>query len=80
MARTQDIVNSKTVTTTSSILQKRIEYDGDGNPVYKGVSPRGTSSAEQVWTITKYTWSTGNMVQSQTAFDSWDGRATANYA
>lgn len=62
-------------------LQMRVEYDADNNPIYLGTAVAGASSSDEVWTINKFTWTSGNMELKQTAFKvSWLDRATVTYS
>lgn len=78
--RTQDIINSKTINEAPSTLVNRFEYNGDSTVLYAGYAPRGSATSDDVWTIFKYTYSSQLVTLKQTAFDSWDNRATASYS
>ena len=79
MARNREILNFITTTDIPSTTQKRYEYNGDGTVLYAGSAPRGEATSDDTWTITKYTYSSQQVTVSQTAFDSWDNRASAAY-
>lgn len=81
MARTQDLVNSITVTENISTLQRRTAYTAANLPEYIGYAPKGAATSDNSWTIFKYTYNgTGLETLKQTSYDAWDNYLTADYA
>lgn len=80
MARERSALNSRTITEGMGDRQKRFEYNADGTVLYAGEAPRSFASSDNYWIIQKFTYSGGNVTLIQTAFDTWDNRATASYA
>lgn len=63
----------------ASDFQVRIEYDGNDNPQYIGYAPKGSASSADVWIVYFLTYSGTNMTLKQTAYGSWDNRASLSY-
>lgn len=54
----------------------RYEYDGSDNPIYIGVHNEEDAATDDTnWTITKLTWSGGNLVRKQKTVGAWTARA-----
>lgn len=79
--RTSDLLNSYTITEAPSSLQTRTDYNADGTISYIGSAIRGAAASDRIWTLFQYTYNASQaQTLKQTAFDSWDNRATAEYA
>lgn len=63
-----------------------LDYDVDGNLIYKGEAVPGSADTDAVWRIRKFTWTSGNLTAVQWAggnrnFDNrWDQRAAYAYS
>lgn len=58
-------------------LDERIEYDGDGNPIYIGKNiTLGVSEDSTTWYITRYDWTSGNCTRIRRRVTSWTLRAS----
>ena len=97
MKQTQQVLNlvfderTKALRTTSesaSTVGKtlRLEYDENGNVLYKGEADPGSSTSDSVWRIEKYEYdANGNLVavlfaEGTADFDKvWDNRESYNY-
>lgn len=80
MARPGENLNNIIVSEIPSTIQQRFEYNADGTVKYAGSAIRGASASSQIWTLHKFTYSSGLLTLRQTAFGSWDERSTAIYA
>lgn len=68
-------------------LEKRMENDASGNPIYVGYARPGTATSAALWFITKQTYDGNNAVTRQ-QFPSdvpafayiWDNRASLTYS
>lgn len=78
MTRVQ-IFNPLMTTSGPGTPQVRLEYDVDDLLIYVGYAAMGVSSSTSEWTLYKLTYSGTNLTLKQSAFDSWDNRADANY-
>ena len=70
----------------SSARTIRLEYDENGNVLYKGEADPGSSTSDSVWRIEKYDYdANGNLIavlfaEGTADFDKvWDNRETYNY-
>jgi hypothetical protein len=71
----------------SLFLEKRMENDANGNPIYVGLARPGTATSAALWFITKQTYDGNNSVTHQ-QFPSdipgfayvWDDRASLTYS
>ncbi len=77
--RNMELMNSYSINEVPSSLQMRNEYNGDGSTLYSAFAIRGAASSDDVWTIFTYTYSNGQMTLKQTAYGSWDQRASLIY-
>ncbi|GAB6161903.1 hypothetical protein JCM12298_10620 [Desulfothermus naphthae] len=64
----------------------RLEYDANGNVIYKGEADPGSSTSDPVWKIEKYEYdANGNLIavlfaEGTADFDKvWDNRESYNY-
>lgn len=65
------------------LYQNRWDADGrsDFQAVYAGYAPRGVTASSEGWLLFKYTYDgDGFCTLKQTAYASWDNRASASYA
>jgi len=79
----QATLYAKRMTEIPSDLQQRLDYVSrtDGQPIYIGFGPRSLASSTNGWLIHKFTYDGSNFLTlRQTAFDTWDNRASATYA
>lgn len=76
----EELVSARRITEIPPTLQMRVEYDGSDRELYIGYGPRGLAASSTGWLIHKCTYTTNLLTLRQTAFDSWDNRATATYA
>jgi YD repeat-containing protein len=62
-------------------LHKKFVYNELGQCIYVGSAVRGKSTADtQAWTLFRFTYDgSGNCIEKQVAFDSWDRREVADY-
>ncbi len=66
---------------SSDTSQRRTAYNANLLPEYIGYAIRGEATSSGTWIIWKFTYDANNMeTLKQTAFDSWDNKATASYA
>lgn len=73
-------LTSKRVTDIPSDLQIRIEYNGDGTQKYVGYAPKGHSTGDDGWLLWEFTYNgSKQMTLRQSAFDTWDNRASASF-
>ena len=94
MKLSQEIFNrvfdeqSQSLRTITSTVGKtlRLEYDANGNVIYKGEADPGSSTSDPVWKIEKYEYdANGNLIAVLFAegtgdFDKvWDNRESYNY-
>jgi hypothetical protein len=78
-----DINGNLQVVVIENTQQERFDYGSrdDGQPVYAGSADRGVATSASTWTLKQFTYDlSGFMTLKQTATDSWDNRAGANYA
>lgn len=63
-------------------LKQKFDYTaGPGtSPVYIGHAAAGTATSANKWIIWKYTYSGANPTDRDTAYGSWDDRATLSYS
>ncbi|WP_169829529.1 hypothetical protein [Desulfatibacillum aliphaticivorans] len=68
-------------------LTTKIEYDGNGNPLYVGLAAPGSSPSSACWQIKKFTYDGSQNVtdvefaEGSNAYDRvWDNRASYTYA
>lgn len=72
---------AKRVMDVPSNIQIRIEYNGSGYELYVGYGARGLATADLGWLIHKFTYDGSNRVTvRQSAYNSWNNRASASYA
>ena len=77
----QSSLLAKRTTDIPNDLQIRIEYDANDMELYLAYGARGLSTSDTGWLIRKNTYNANNYMElSQTAFNSWDNRASATYA
>jgi len=78
-----DAMYAKRVMDIPHNLQMRLDYTGTptGQPLYMGYGARSLASSDDGWIIYKFTYDGSDFVTlRQTAYDSWDNRASASYA
>lgn len=61
--------------------QKRIAYNGSGDPQYIGFNRQGAATSDNDWYLQELSYDgSANLTTVQVAYDSWDNRATATYS
>ncbi len=76
--------NTRVLTEAPALIQ-RMDYNGDGLPIYIGLAFPGSASSEAVWQIRRFTYSGTNVeliefADLDTEFDNvWDSRTTLTY-
>lgn len=85
-----DIQKSQTYSPKSTTIGGEMQYNfdygarTDGQAVYLGNAVRGVATSTASWIIYKFTYASSsdnaNVVTRQTAYGSWDNRASLTYA
>jgi len=63
-----------------------LDYDGSDNLIYRGVAAAGSAKSASVWTIHKYIYSSGNLVDILCSGGTggldfvWDDRTSISYS
>lgn len=75
-------LKAKRITEIPSNMQMRAEYTStDGLPDYLGFAPRGLAVGTTGWLLQKFTYDGSRQCTlRQSAYDSWNNRATASYS
>lgn len=73
---------ARRVTDIPSDLQMRVEYNSPTpTQKYVGYGARGLATSQDGWIIYEFTYNGSNQLTlRQTAYDTWDNRASASYA
>ena len=59
---------------------ERYDYDSDGDLIYAGYADRGTTSSENKWKISRFTYDGNkNVVLKETAYGVWNDRVSLSY-
>lgn len=79
----QSALLAKRITEIPGILQIRVDANGrsDNQPVYVGFTEKGNPTSDTEWTVWKITYDSYNdFSYKQSAFGSWDNRASLTYS
>jgi len=71
---------ARRITEIPSDLQQRFAYNADLTILYAGYGAKGLAASSTGWLLHKFTYDANQQVTlRQSAFDSWDNRASATY-
>lgn len=85
MARSLEKINSVSINEVPSSNVQRWDYNSDGTILYAGHAPKGAAATEDVWTIFKYTntsgvWTGTLPTLKETALGPWSERTSLEYS
>lgn len=77
---TEDTLN-RLVQGKPGSVEKRLDYDNDGNLIYSGAADQGTATSSTEWIIQKLDYDVdGNLVHVQTLSGAWDNRTSLGWS
>ena len=74
----EDSLFAKRIVEIPSNLQIRVAYNADGTALYRGYAPKGLAADTAGWLLHKFTYDSMKLTLRQTAYSSWDLRASGD--